>query len=406
MHGMLDFKTLIAINFIVNIINLLTMASLWRRYGGKYQGLQFWLLQMAAHVLGIGLILMRDALPGVFSTVVANAFLMFSTVWLLMGFERFTGRISSQWHNFVAFGVYLFLLVYYGLFVPDLPARNIAGAAFIVFIDMQTFLLLHRAPPAMRRIMLFPGLVILGYVAASLLRIAILVSFPQSAPVFRSGLADSLVITSYLSLHICLMVSLVMTLTRRLLGEVQAQEEKFAKAFHSAPYAMALARRADGVILEVNKGFGDIFGVSRDEALGNTLAGLGLVAVDAAAPAAPGSGRREASFFRKSGEAMMGQMATEALTVNGEACILTSIADITEEHRLKQQLEELATTDTLTGCPTGAGSTSALPLRNWQLTGSADAWPCFRWIWTGSKPSMTNWGMPPVMPCWWRQRGG
>lgn len=356
---MLDFNTLLTLNFIVNIINLLTMAILWRRFANKFQGLSFWLAHMAVHVAGIGLVLLRATLPSLATVVGGNLLLMSSTLFMLMGMERFTDRVTRQWPNALAFGVYAALLYFFTEIKPDIVARTICGSAFIVFIDVQTcWLLFWRASPGMRRITFLPGVVMLGYVATSLARIAILTLIPPDSGLARAGLADSVAVTSYLSLHIGMMISLAMTLTRRLLDEVLAQEEKFAKAFHSSPYALVIARREDGRIIEVNNGFSDIFGYSRQEALGRTLAELRLLP-PGSPPQAHGyeiaatddGNRREIHVARKSGEPMVGQLSSETLVINGEECVLSSIADITEENLLKQKLQELAVKDSLTGLP-------------------------------------------------------
>jgi len=348
---MLDFKTLIVVNFIVNVISLLTMAVLWARYGKRFEGLAYWLGHMAAHVAGIGLILLRGDVPGAVTAVGANALLMASTLLLLMGFERFTGRITRQWPNHLAFAAFVAALCFFHAAHDSYVLRTVAGSLLIVFVDAQTCrLLLWGVSPAMRRITLIPGLVVGGYVAVALARILVLAAFPRDTELFRSGLADSLAITSYLALHICLMVSLALMLTRRLLDEVASQEEKFATAFHSAPYALVIARAGDGRVVEVNKGFRDIFGFTREEALARPLAELNILPPDAAgAPSGPG--RQEIRVSRRSGEPLVGQLSREELTINGEACVLLSIQDVTEESRLKRQLQELATRDSLTGLP-------------------------------------------------------
>ncbi|MBF0529375.1 MAG: GGDEF domain-containing protein, partial [Deltaproteobacteria bacterium] len=59
----------------------------------------------------------------------------------------------------------------------------------------------------------------------------------------------------------------------------------------------------------------------------------------------------EVHTLRKSGEAMIGQYSSEALVINGEECILSSIKDVTEESQMRQKLLDLATKDTLTNLP-------------------------------------------------------
>lgn len=349
---MLDFKTLLTLNFIVNLISLLTMTLLWRRYAQKFEGLSFWLANMAAQAAGIGLILFRGSLPGFVTIVLGNAILGSSTLFLLMGMERFTGRVTRQWGNFAAFALYVLALWCFYELKPDIALRTIAISTLIILMYGQIcWLLFRRVSPAMRRMTLLTGVVLGGYIAASLVRIAILLLLPRDAALFRSGLADSVAVTSYLSLHILLIISLVMALTRRLLDEVQAQEEKFAKAFHSSPYALLITRCSDGRIVEVNDGFSHIFGFARSEALGRALTELGLSAELTASNSTAYGQRLELNFVRKSGSLMVGQYASEPLVIHGEECVLSSIADVTEESRLKQRLKEMATHDSLTNLP-------------------------------------------------------
>ncbi|MFK8399290.1 EAL domain-containing protein [Pseudomonas sp. BGr12] len=53
-------------------------------------------------------------------------------------------------------------------------------------------------------------------------------------------------------------------------------QDKFAKAFHTAPDAMVITDRDSGKFLELNASFVDRFGWSREEALGHTSVELGL----------------------------------------------------------------------------------------------------------------------------------
>ncbi len=56
----------------------------------------------------------------------------------------------------------------------------------------------------------------------------------------------------HMAFQVILLIALVLMVTRRLLSEVQAEEEKFTKAFHSSPYAIMVTRALDGKIIEVN----------------------------------------------------------------------------------------------------------------------------------------------------------
>ena len=352
----LDFKTLITVNLIVNVINLLTVSSLWRRYGKRFAGLSSWLASMTAQVAGMLLVLSKGFVPDVLSVYVGNVILMSSMLFLLDGFRKFIGHPSSWRVNAAAFAAYMAAYFHFFAVDPNMGMRNVLNCAIIFWIDGQCALLLLGArAPRLRHTMRPVGVVMAGYALVSCVRAAIILSYPREAEAFRTGLADSIAIVSYLSLHICLVIALVATITRRLMDEVQASEEKFAKAFHLAPYALCIVREDDGRLVEVNKGFCEIFGYGRDEALALGLSDLRLVSKGGGEarltrlPAGSGELRLEVGARRKSGKGLMGRLSADALAIGGEPCVLACLSDDTEEYRLRATLQDLASRDSLTG---------------------------------------------------------
>jgi len=59
--------------------------------------------------------------------------------------------------------------------------------------------------------------------------------------------------------------------------ELRESEDKFQKVFMSSPYSMTIARLEDGIIVDVNEGFEKNLGYSREEVIGHTAIGLGLL---------------------------------------------------------------------------------------------------------------------------------
>lgn len=57
---------------------------------------------------------------------------------------------------------------------------------------------------------------------------------------------------------------------------LRTSEEKFATAFYTSPDAININRLADGVYLDINKGFTEMTGFTRDEVIGKTALAGGI----------------------------------------------------------------------------------------------------------------------------------
>lgn len=355
---MLDIRTLLFINIIVNVISLVTTIILWRQYRKRFAGISFWILHMVFQVVGIGL----DVLPGVMSEVstslLSNTLILSGAWFMLIGLERYTGKKGPQVHNFALLMLFVPVFAYFAA-QSNMTMRSVCVSLMIVILESQlSWLLLIRAPAELRKTTRLLGIVTSGYVIASLIRIILLLAFPiETNDFFKTGPANSIAITTYLSLHICLLIALVLMLTRRLLNEVQAEEEKFTTAFHSSPYAIILTRLSDGKIFEVNDGFVKMTGYRKEEAVGKTTLDLNLWGEAERAPILnqlSTHGRvkdYEIQILKKTGELRIGSMSADVIRINEEECILSSIGDITEQSRMRNQLQDMAMHDALTGLP-------------------------------------------------------
>jgi len=135
---------------------------------------------------------------------------------------------------------------------------------------------------------------------------------------------------------------------RREAEELRVSEERFAKAFHSSPYAITLTSTADSTLVEVNEGFQETTGYAAKEALGRTSVDLGLWANDEdrlAVVAAVKKGerivRRQFEFRRKDGQIRTGLFSADRLVINKEAFVLSSIDDITARTQAEEGLRRL-----------------------------------------------------------------
>jgi PAS domain S-box-containing protein len=128
---------------------------------------------------------------------------------------------------------------------------------------------------------------------------------------------------------------------------LRESEEKFSKAFQTAPYAITITSPKDGKFVEINDAFIAITGFTREEALSGSSIGLKLwvneddrqrVVADLQA------GRtvvdREFQFRKKNGEIITGLFSAQAIQLSRGTHIFSSINDITERKRTDDDLKE------------------------------------------------------------------
>ncbi|MEI6531062.1 MAG: ATP-binding protein, partial [bacterium] len=334
---------------ITNVISAGAVAVIWSQNRGRFAGISFWLVDMILQAGGSALIVLRGLVPDFISMTLANAMIQAGALIIFIGLERFTGKRGWQIHNYVLLAAFIAVSAYYGLVQPDLRAREIAlSVTSMIYTFQCCWLLLRRADPGMRRITRLTGIVFAVYAAFSLARICLHAIFPtQTSDFFKSGAVDALAITFYIVLSVCLAISLVLMVNRRLLADVKAQEEKFTTAFQSSPYAITLTRPSDGTIFEVNDGFVNLTGYRYGEVIGKTTLGLRLWVREEDRRAVTNElaqGREihgvEYQFRKKTGEVLTGLFSASQVTINSEKCILASISDITERKRAEHQSAE------------------------------------------------------------------
>ena len=130
---------------------------------------------------------------------------------------------------------------------------------------------------------------------------------------------------------------------------LRLSEEKFNDIFYLCPDPMSINRLKDGVFLEVNQNFTNIFGYSSEEVIGrSSLPGDLGIWVDKsdrdqlmAKVRADGEAiGYEAKCRRKDGTVITVLESWRRLEINGEPCLIAVTRDITERKRIEEALRE------------------------------------------------------------------
>src|SRR5437899_659633 len=134
---------------------------------------------------------------------------------------------------------------------------------------------------------------------------------------------------------------------RKVKEALQVSEEHSAKAFRSSPDPMAIIRRSDSSIIDVNDRWESLFGYSRAQAVGRTTAELKVYADpkdrqtyhDLAA--AQGYVRDfEVDLRDQPGRVHQAVVAAEIVEVGGVSCFIETIRDVSEQKRAEREARE------------------------------------------------------------------
>jgi PAS domain S-box-containing protein len=348
---LLDMHTVTLLSIVIYSICTILIAQLWRQNSRRFTGIAFWIFNFALQTTAIALIAMRGAIPDWLSIVLANTLMFAGALLGYMGLERFVEKVGTQLHNYLLFALYAGAFVYFTFIHPDLHMRTLIGSVGLLIISFQClWLLWHRVDPDTRPMTFGVGMVFGGYCLVSIVRISVyFAGVPLGEDYFHSDVSQALVLVAYQMLFILLTYSLSLMVNKRLYLAIRSQEEKFAKAFHSAPYAITLTRLSDGRMVDVNENFVAITGYDRVEAIGEKTMDLRLwehpedraAVIDALSRNGKVSGV-ELQFRKKNGGAVTGLFSAELITIDGEKNILSSISDITRRKRAEQEMTAIA----------------------------------------------------------------
>ncbi|QWV95234.1 response regulator [Geomonas oryzisoli] len=125
---------------------------------------------------------------------------------------------------------------------------------------------------------------------------------------------------------------------------LRLSEEKFHKAFDSAPLIMVITDIEEGIFLDVNRKFVELSGYCRDEVLGRSSTSLGWISplerktlIDQLVEEGHVAGI-VVTLHAKDGRALKGEYYCERITVDGSERLLAIALDITERLKLEEQL--------------------------------------------------------------------
>jgi diguanylate cyclase (GGDEF)-like protein/PAS domain S-box-containing protein len=139
---------------------------------------------------------------------------------------------------------------------------------------------------------------------------------------------------------------------------LRSSEERYRTAFEMTLDAVSITRVCDGVFIECNQAYLDMYGYERAEVVGHTSLELdGWVdrkdreKLIRAVCRDSSCHNLEARLRKKNGEIFWGLVSTSALTLDGKPCRMSVTRDISEAKKVEEKIRKLAFYDALTGLP-------------------------------------------------------
>jgi len=347
--GFLDMRTILFTIVITNMVCLMVMLLFWKQNHKRLEGTTFWVANYVLQALTIFLIVFRGKIPDWLSMEAANFFSIFGMFLGLLGLERFFHLKGVHWHNYVLLVLFLIFFSWFNFVEYNWAVRNLIIGTFSFLFCLQcVWVLFFRVKRSRLGKTALVGLVFIGFCVIDLCRVFnFFISAHSTVGYFSTGSFESFVILSYQMLFILLTYGLALMFNNSLLDNIAVQEEKFKKVFHTSPYAIALTRMSDGLVLEINETFQCFTGYTSNEIVGFNATSLDFwenkadrLLVLNALTNDKVIRDQEFQFRKKNGERIIGLFSAEIITINGEKCMFFSINDISERKQAELELIE------------------------------------------------------------------
>jgi PAS domain S-box-containing protein len=269
---LLDMKTIIAGFVLTNFVSTIVIILLHFENRKRYRGTGLWVINYAFQTIAVALIALRGSIPSWLSVDLSNSLSITGTLLGYIGLGRFTGVRLKQTHNYILLTFFTLTHVWLTFSHPDLSLRNLNFSVAGSILFFQAFLLLiFRVPAETRKTTILPAINYFVFILIGFIRIIRFISikdYPQDF--FQSDRIENYLIMAYQLNVLSLTYSIVLMYDKSALTDISFGEEKYAKLFNTSPHGIMLSRLSDGKIIEINEGFTELTGYTREDVEANT----------------------------------------------------------------------------------------------------------------------------------------
>jgi PAS domain-containing protein len=267
----MDIRTLAVILGIIQLAELVVF-SLLASVNRSYRGIGWWLLGSALAASGIVFMILR-AFPALrlVSVLAQDTLIMMAMISFYVGIMRFLDRREPRGMLIVVFAVFFVAHVYFTVGRDDINARTLALCAGVIVISLLTTVGLWRHKfPSIRATANFLAVAFAFNGAYFVFRGAGILFGTSISDMFNPSLFNASVLLNGITVSILWTGGLILMVDQRANADMAEARQHFESIFSTSPGAAVITSLEEGAILDVNRGFTEMTGLSRAELLGRS----------------------------------------------------------------------------------------------------------------------------------------
>ena len=345
----LDPQTLIvmlALALLTQVIALLVQYKIGSR---TYQGVGWWLMGISLMAVGVLFMPLVRVESLLFLAMTANPLMVLGTIFLFIAIMRFFDKKESRWMIGSLYTVFILFYYYYIFFNDDISSRAITiNGALAIVSYLSAFKLFTIKDRFVTSAAKFTATIFLIYGGFLTTRFFWTISAPpietylDDTFFLNAGFIVPTVISTLLTFGFILMAN------QRLNTKTLLDKEKMHLIFNTSPDAAQISRVSDGLLIDVNEGFTELFGYTREQVLGISTMKINFWHHtrdrQAFLDQLKDQGRcenMEFIFQRKDGSEFFGMVSARIIEIQEIPHIVSVIRDITERKQAEEDIKEL-----------------------------------------------------------------
>jgi len=344
----LDPQTLIFMLSLALVTQVIALLVQFKIGSKTFRGVGWWLMGISLMAVGVLFMAFVRVESLLFLAMTANPLMVLGMIFLFIAIMRFFDKKENRWIIGSLYTVFILFYYYYIFFNNDISSRTIVINGTVAIVSyLAAFKLFTMKDRFVTSAAGFTATIFLIYGGFSTFRVFWTIFTPpiqtyqDQAFFVNAGFIVPTVVSTLLTFGFILMAN------QRLNTETLQDKEKMHLIFNTSPDAVELARLSDGLLVDVNEGFTELFGYTREEVLGISTIKINfwrhtedrqdfLRELNDQGRC----GNMEFVFQRKDGSEFFGMVSARIMEIQEIPHIVSVIRDITERKQAEVAIME------------------------------------------------------------------